>query len=105
MTVVEVAEGLREAGAAADFRGRQKELLRHVGILDAVSERRTGMGGIALVDVSGRRPVTLPAGFLSGEIEILHPLPALRAGRDGHHRLRGRRADDRHLVLVLPSRN
>ncbi|QIQ01927.1 FAD-dependent monooxygenase [Streptomyces liangshanensis] len=71
VTVVEVAPRLREAGAAVDFRGSQTELLRRMGILDAVSERRTGMGDIAFVDAAGRRRATLPSAFLSGEIEIL----------------------------------
>jgi 2-polyprenyl-6-methoxyphenol hydroxylase-like FAD-dependent oxidoreductase len=71
VTIVERAPALRGGGAAVDFRGRQVDLLRRMGVLAEVRSNETAMGEIALVDGAGRHKAALPAEFLSGEVEIL----------------------------------
>jgi 2-polyprenyl-6-methoxyphenol hydroxylase-like FAD-dependent oxidoreductase len=70
VTVVEQAPGLRTGGHGVDFRGAQMELLRRMDLVDAVRAAQTGMGEQVVVDADGRPLVTLPAAFMSGEVEI-----------------------------------
>ncbi|WHT15672.1 FAD-dependent monooxygenase [Crossiella sp. CA-258035] len=71
-TVVERAPALREGGFAVDFRGPvHLEVLRRMGILDAVRAKQTDAGEMIVVDRDGRRLAGLPAYFTSGEVEIL----------------------------------
>jgi 2-polyprenyl-6-methoxyphenol hydroxylase-like FAD-dependent oxidoreductase len=46
------------------------ELLRRMNLVDAVRDAETGMGEQVVVDGAGRALVTLPAAFMSGEVEI-----------------------------------
>jgi 2-polyprenyl-6-methoxyphenol hydroxylase-like FAD-dependent oxidoreductase len=70
-TVVERAPTLREGGQAVDFRGEAHlGVLRRMGILDAVVAHQTNMGEQIFVDARGQTLVTLPAEFMSGEVEI-----------------------------------
>ena len=70
VTVVEQAPQLRTGGHGVDFRGAQMELLRRLDLVDAVREAQTAMGEQVVVDGAGRALVTLPAAFMSGEVEI-----------------------------------
>jgi 2-polyprenyl-6-methoxyphenol hydroxylase-like FAD-dependent oxidoreductase len=70
VTVVEQAPQLRGGGHGVDFRGSQMELLRRMNLVDAVRDAETGMGEQVVVDGAGRALVTLPAAFMSGEVEI-----------------------------------
>ncbi|TWF78308.1 2-polyprenyl-6-methoxyphenol hydroxylase-like FAD-dependent oxidoreductase [Pseudonocardia hierapolitana] len=70
VTVVEQAPRLRTGGHGVDFRGAQMELLRRMDLVDSVRAAETGMGEQVVVDESGRALVTLPAAFMSGEVEI-----------------------------------
>jgi 2-polyprenyl-6-methoxyphenol hydroxylase-like FAD-dependent oxidoreductase len=70
VTVVEQAPHLRTGGHGVDFRGEQMELLRRMDLVDAVRAAQTGMGEQVVVDGAGRPLVTLPAAFMSGEVEI-----------------------------------
>jgi 2-polyprenyl-6-methoxyphenol hydroxylase-like FAD-dependent oxidoreductase len=70
-TVVERASVLRGGGFAVDFRGEaHMGLLRRMGILDEVRRMQTNMGEQVVVDDAGRRLASLPAHFMSGEVEI-----------------------------------
>jgi 2-polyprenyl-6-methoxyphenol hydroxylase-like FAD-dependent oxidoreductase len=70
-TVVERAPALREGGQAVDFRGEAHlGVLRRMGILDAIVAKQTNMGEQVFVDGDGKPLVTLPAEFMSGEVEI-----------------------------------
>ncbi|MDH6127953.1 FAD-dependent monooxygenase [Kitasatospora sp. GP82] len=69
-TVVEQAPGLRDSGGAVDFRGVQLEVLKRMGILEAVRASETGMGAEVVIDADGRPLVSLPSEFFSGEVEI-----------------------------------
>jgi 2-polyprenyl-6-methoxyphenol hydroxylase-like FAD-dependent oxidoreductase len=70
VTVVEQAPQLRTGGHGVDFRGAQMELLRRMDLVDAVRAAQTAMGEQVVVDATGRPLVTLPAAFMSGEVEI-----------------------------------
>lgn len=70
-TVVERAPALREGGQAVDFRGdAQLSVLHRMGILDAICAKQTNMGEQVFVDGHGKTVVTLPAAFMSGDVEI-----------------------------------
>ncbi|MFI6478477.1 FAD-dependent monooxygenase [Nonomuraea sp. NPDC050663] len=70
--VVERAASLRSGGQAVDFRGRvQLGVLERMGLLEAVRERQTRMGAIAIVDERGRRVSSVPAQLFAGDVEIL----------------------------------
>jgi 2-polyprenyl-6-methoxyphenol hydroxylase-like FAD-dependent oxidoreductase len=71
VTVVEQVAQLRTGGHGVDFRGAQMELLRRMDLVEAVRAAQTGMGEQVVVDEAGRPLVTLPAAFMSGEVEIL----------------------------------
>jgi 2-polyprenyl-6-methoxyphenol hydroxylase-like FAD-dependent oxidoreductase len=71
VTVVERAPMLREGGFAVDFRGEaHMGVLGRMGILEAVRREQTNMGEQVIVDEMGRRLASLPAHFMSGEVEI-----------------------------------
>jgi 2-polyprenyl-6-methoxyphenol hydroxylase-like FAD-dependent oxidoreductase len=70
-TVVERTPALREGGQAVDFRGPvHLEVLRRMGLIDALRAHETHMTGHRLLDRAGRTLLTLPASFLSGDLEI-----------------------------------
>ncbi|MTD52824.1 FAD-dependent monooxygenase [Amycolatopsis pithecellobii] len=70
-TVVEKAPALRDGGQAVDFRGNQLDVLRRSGLLDEVRRHQTNMGPQAVLDERGRQVASIPAEFMSGEVEIL----------------------------------
>jgi 2-polyprenyl-6-methoxyphenol hydroxylase-like FAD-dependent oxidoreductase len=70
-TLVERAPALREGGQAVDFRGEAHlGVRRRMGLLDAIRAKQTQMGAQHFVDAAGRRFLTLPAEFMSGDVEI-----------------------------------
>src|SRR5215213_1948697 len=71
VTVVERAPMLGEGGLAVDFRGEAHiGVLGRMGILEAVRREHTNMGEQVIVDEMGMRLASLPAHFMSGEVEI-----------------------------------
>lgn len=70
-TVIEKAPSLRDGGYAVDFRGTSMEVLRRMGLLEAVQARATNMGDMFYVDKKGRKLARLPAAAFSGELEIM----------------------------------
>ncbi|WP_199442421.1 FAD-dependent monooxygenase [Umezawaea beigongshangensis] len=75
-TVVERFDGLREAGQNVDVRGAAREVVRRMGLRDAVLAARTGERGTALVDGSGRTVAAFPGDATAvdgatAELEIL----------------------------------
>lgn len=71
VTVVERAPALRRGGQAVDFRGPvHMRVLREMGLIEALGERRTHMGALRFVDAKGRVVFALPPSFASGELEI-----------------------------------
>ncbi|MDT8911816.1 FAD-dependent monooxygenase [Amycolatopsis sp. PS_44_ISF1] len=71
VTVVEAAAALRPGGQAVDFRGEQVKLLGAMGIADEVRAHETAMGDQLVLDRAGRTAFTVPARFISGEVEVL----------------------------------
>ncbi|GAB3847349.1 FAD-dependent monooxygenase [Dactylosporangium cerinum] len=72
VTVVERAPALRGGGYAVDFRGRvHLEVLRRMGLLEAMRARATHMGDIAIVDRHDTVKATLPSAIFSGDLELL----------------------------------
>ncbi|MEV0564361.1 FAD-dependent monooxygenase [Dactylosporangium sp. NPDC050588] len=72
VTVVERAPSLRGGGYAVDFRGRvHLEVLRRMGLLDALRAKATHMGDIAIVDGAGTVKATMPSAIFSGDLEVL----------------------------------
>jgi 2-polyprenyl-6-methoxyphenol hydroxylase-like FAD-dependent oxidoreductase len=70
--VVERAPALRGGGYAVDFRGRvHLEVLRRMGLLEALRARATHMGDIAIVDRAGATRAAIPAAVFSGDLEVL----------------------------------
>jgi 2-polyprenyl-6-methoxyphenol hydroxylase-like FAD-dependent oxidoreductase len=71
-TVVERAPSLRDGGHAVDFRGPvHVDLLRRMGLLDAVEGLRTGTGDWWHVDARGRRIARMPGEQTGGDLEVL----------------------------------
>jgi 2-polyprenyl-6-methoxyphenol hydroxylase-like FAD-dependent oxidoreductase len=71
-TIVEQAPSLRDGGYAVDFRGRvHLDLLARMGVLDEIRRQQTHMGVMSYVDAAGRVRSSLPADFMSGDVEIL----------------------------------
>ncbi|OEJ36253.1 FAD-dependent monooxygenase [Streptomyces agglomeratus] len=71
VTVVEKAPALRGGGFAVDFRGdAHRTVLQRMGIWDEIHRQQTHMGVQTFVDTNGTEQVTLPADFMSGEVEI-----------------------------------
>ncbi|EYT81744.1 FAD-dependent oxidoreductase [Streptomyces sp. Tu 6176] len=71
VTIVEKAPALRRGGFAVDFRGAaHREVLRRMGLWDAVRERQTHMGTQHFIGPDGREQASLPPEFMSGDVEI-----------------------------------
>ena len=75
-TVIERFDGPRDAGQNIDIRGAAREVLRRMGIEDAVRAASTGERGIEFVDAAGRALAAFPAGEsdtggATAELEIL----------------------------------
>lgn len=70
-TIVEKAPALREGGYAVDFRGTSMEVLRRMGLLDAIRAEATNMGDMFYVDARGKPTVRMPSAAFSGELEIM----------------------------------
>ncbi|RJQ82946.1 FAD-dependent oxidoreductase [Pseudonocardiaceae bacterium YIM PH 21723] len=70
-TIVEQAPSLRGGGQAVDFRGEQLDVIRRMGLEDAMRARETMMGEQVVVDGRGRTRATLPSVIFSGELELL----------------------------------
>ncbi|GAA3240608.1 FAD-dependent monooxygenase [Pseudonocardia petroleophila] len=75
-TVVERFDGLREGGQNIDVRGAAREVLRRMGLEDAVRGAGTGELGLEFVDGAGRTLAAFPAGEsdtggATAELEIL----------------------------------
>jgi len=76
VTVVERSPGLRPGGQAVDLRGVAKDVVRRMGLDEAVRAARTQTLGMSVVSRRNRRIVTISADDLGGdgliaEIEIL----------------------------------
>lgn len=70
-TVVERAPALRDSGNAVDFRGpAHLSVLRKMGLLEEIRERRTVPKKWIFVDARGRQKASLPPDFAGGEVEI-----------------------------------
>ena len=71
-TLVERAPHLRDGGQAVDFRGPvHLRVLERMGLLETLRAHETHMGAQQFVDETGRRISSIPASFLSGDLEIL----------------------------------
>lgn len=75
-TVVERAPRLRDEGQNIDVRGTAREVLRRMGLEDAVLDAGTGEVGLRFVDAEGRTVTEVPAGEndtdgATAEMEIL----------------------------------
>lgn len=71
VTIVEKAPTVRGGGFAVDFRGSvHRTVLERMGIWEEIQRRQTHMGGQTIVDAHGKPVVTLPAGVMSGQVEI-----------------------------------
>ena len=75
-TVVERAAGLRIGGQSIDIRGAAKEVVRRMGLEDAIRARTTGERGVAFVDRDNRTRASFGSEAFAGEgfvadIEIL----------------------------------
>lgn len=76
VTVVERAPALREGGHNIDVRGAGREVLRRMGLEDAVLARTTGEAGTRFIDDRGRTMGTFPAstsqtGGPTAEVEVM----------------------------------
>jgi 2-polyprenyl-6-methoxyphenol hydroxylase-like FAD-dependent oxidoreductase len=77
VTVVERNPGLRRGGQAIDVRGPALQVLERLGVIDAVSARRTAIRGMSFVDGQGRELMRDTASTLTGgtianpDIEVL----------------------------------
>jgi 2-polyprenyl-6-methoxyphenol hydroxylase-like FAD-dependent oxidoreductase len=70
-TVVEAAPALRRGGYAVDFRGATHlEVLRRMGVLEAVRGSRTAGRTTRFVRRSGETILTMPPEFTGGDLEI-----------------------------------
>ena len=70
-TVVERAAGPRDGGNAVDFRGPvHLTVLRRMGLLDEIRNRRTNPKPWVFIDANEKRKASLPADFAGGEVEI-----------------------------------
>ncbi|RZT86918.1 2-polyprenyl-6-methoxyphenol hydroxylase-like FAD-dependent oxidoreductase [Pseudonocardia sediminis] len=76
VTVVERFDHLRDEGQNVDVRGNGREVLRRMGLEDAVRAHHTSETGVACVDADGHPYATFPAGTddvggVTAELEIL----------------------------------
>ncbi|WP_018541958.1 FAD-dependent monooxygenase [Streptomyces sp. MspMP-M5] len=71
-TVVELAPALRGGGFAVDFRGAAHlAVLRRMGLLERIRQRRTGGSPMTFIDAQGKQVAALPPEFAGGDVEIL----------------------------------
>jgi 2-polyprenyl-6-methoxyphenol hydroxylase-like FAD-dependent oxidoreductase len=76
-TIVERAPALRTGGQAIDIRGAARDVVQHMGIIDAIRARHTGTHGIAWLNANGKRVASMKSdtygdsGGIIAEIEIL----------------------------------
>ena len=70
-TIVERAPHVRPGGYAIDFRGASLRVLERMGLRAEVTQRRTRIGPITIVDRNNRKVASMPDGFTSGELEVL----------------------------------
>lgn len=70
-TLVERAPGIRDGGAAIDFRGTALDVLERMDLLGTMREHQTRMGSMSLVDDAGQVFATLPDEAISGDLEVL----------------------------------
>ena len=70
VTIAERAPSVRNTGYAVDFRGAAFEVLAELGLLAAVREHDTRMGGTDLLDRDGTHIGELPAEAFAGELEV-----------------------------------
>ncbi|WP_214326124.1 FAD-dependent monooxygenase [Nonomuraea sediminis] len=70
-TLVERAPGVRDGGAAIDFRGTALDVLERMDLLGTMREHQTRMDSMSLVDDSGKVVATLPDEAISGDLEVL----------------------------------
>jgi 2-polyprenyl-6-methoxyphenol hydroxylase-like FAD-dependent oxidoreductase len=88
-TVVERADRLRGEGQNIDIRGAAREVVRRMGIEDAIRAAGTGERGTRFVDARGRIKASFPAarsdtGGATAELEILRgELSRIVTGRTG----------------------
>ncbi len=76
VTVVERAPALREGGQNVDVRGAGREVIRRMGLEDAIRAATTGEAGLRFVDTDDRTIASFPAGRsdsdgFTAELEIL----------------------------------
>lgn len=71
VTVVERAADVRQGGFTVDFRGRAHlTVLERMGVFDDVRAAQTHLAALRFIDAGGREEFSLPASFLSGQVEI-----------------------------------
>ena len=66
-TVVERAPGVRPGGQSIDVRGAGREVVRRMGLEDAVRRAGTGEEGVSFVDSAGRSRAAIGVGAFGGE--------------------------------------
>ncbi|WP_413600309.1 FAD-dependent monooxygenase [Curtobacterium sp. Curtsp57] len=74
VTVVERAESFRDGGQNVDVRGVARDVLRRMGLFDAVKAKNTTETGTVLVDADGKVTAELPSEGTDGataELEVL----------------------------------
>jgi 2-polyprenyl-6-methoxyphenol hydroxylase-like FAD-dependent oxidoreductase len=67
VTVVERAPGPRPGGHAVDIRGAAREVVRKMGLREAIAARQVDERGVALIDRRGRRLAEMRADLFGGE--------------------------------------
>ncbi len=76
-TLVERAPAPRSGGQAIDLRGRAREVVEHMGLMESIRQAHTGAQGMYIVDSAGKRLVRMGSDAMNGsggliaEIEIL----------------------------------
>lgn len=78
VTVVERVAHLRDEGQNVDVRGVGREVLRRMGVEDAVVAHHTTETGLAFVDAHGRTYASFPAGEGAADISPTADLEVLR---------------------------
>src|SRR5580698_7483814 len=70
-TIIERAPAIRPGGYAVDFRGKAIEVLRQMGLIDAIRKYETRTGKVTIVNKRNKKMASMPDGFTSGELEIM----------------------------------
>ena len=101
-TIVERAAALRDSGYKVDIRGAAVDVIRRMGLLNAIRQSATGMRGATFVDRTGRRLATMDADLQNDPADIPAMLKLLN---EGHDVVCGWRADrkDPAISRRLPS--